>query len=305
MGPLVSAQQLDRVQVTSRSAATRARRSPSAAGATATSGFFTSRRSSATCATTCASPRRRSSDRSCASCRSTPKRRRPRSPTTPSTGWPPACGRTTSPEPTARAARCGPGRCGSTRTRGLPAVPYGGVKQSGHGRTLGAASLDELTQMKSVWMKVGGVMPRSIEADWLVVGGGSAGCVLAGRLSEDPAKRGRAAGGRAGLAVRARPPCSCAASTAGGRSTRRRARRSSGRASSRGAPARQEPRPHLRGRGLGGSSTVNGMMALRAMPDDYDRWAALRLPRVVVRRHAALPAADGERRRLRRPALPR
>jgi acyl-CoA reductase-like NAD-dependent aldehyde dehydrogenase len=36
-----------------------------------------------------------------------------------------------------------------------PTVPYGGVKQSGHGRTLGEASIDELTQTKSVWMKVG------------------------------------------------------------------------------------------------------------------------------------------------------
>jgi acyl-CoA reductase-like NAD-dependent aldehyde dehydrogenase len=36
-----------------------------------------------------------------------------------------------------------------------PSVPYGGVKASGHGRNLGAASLDEFTQTKSVWMKVG------------------------------------------------------------------------------------------------------------------------------------------------------
>jgi acyl-CoA reductase-like NAD-dependent aldehyde dehydrogenase len=36
-----------------------------------------------------------------------------------------------------------------------PSVPYGGVKQSGHGRNLGEASLDEFTQTKSVWMKVG------------------------------------------------------------------------------------------------------------------------------------------------------
>jgi acyl-CoA reductase-like NAD-dependent aldehyde dehydrogenase len=35
-----------------------------------------------------------------------------------------------------------------------PTVPYGGVKQSGHGRTLGESSLDELLQTKSVWMKV-------------------------------------------------------------------------------------------------------------------------------------------------------
>ena len=37
-----------------------------------------------------------------------------------------------------------------------PSVPYGGVKFSGHGRNLGAASIDELTQLKSVWTKVGG-----------------------------------------------------------------------------------------------------------------------------------------------------
>jgi acyl-CoA reductase-like NAD-dependent aldehyde dehydrogenase len=34
------------------------------------------------------------------------------------------------------------------------AVPYGGVKLSGHGRTLGEESLGELLQTKSVWMKV-------------------------------------------------------------------------------------------------------------------------------------------------------
>jgi acyl-CoA reductase-like NAD-dependent aldehyde dehydrogenase len=34
------------------------------------------------------------------------------------------------------------------------AVPYGGVSQSGHGRTLGEESLGELLQTKSVWMKV-------------------------------------------------------------------------------------------------------------------------------------------------------
>jgi aldehyde dehydrogenase (NAD+) len=37
-----------------------------------------------------------------------------------------------------------------------PSVPYGGVKLSGHGRNLGATSLDELTQTKSVWFGVGG-----------------------------------------------------------------------------------------------------------------------------------------------------
>ena len=36
-----------------------------------------------------------------------------------------------------------------------PTVPYGGFKLSGHGKNLGAASIEELTQIKSVWMKVG------------------------------------------------------------------------------------------------------------------------------------------------------
>jgi acyl-CoA reductase-like NAD-dependent aldehyde dehydrogenase len=35
-----------------------------------------------------------------------------------------------------------------------PSVSYGGVKQSGHGRNLGEASLDDFTQLKSVWTKV-------------------------------------------------------------------------------------------------------------------------------------------------------
>ncbi len=33
-------------------------------------------------------------------------------------------------------------------------VPYGGMKQSGHGRSLGEESIHELTQTKSVWMKI-------------------------------------------------------------------------------------------------------------------------------------------------------
>jgi acyl-CoA reductase-like NAD-dependent aldehyde dehydrogenase len=35
-----------------------------------------------------------------------------------------------------------------------PTVSYGGFKQSGHGRMLGEAHLDDLTRTKSVWMKV-------------------------------------------------------------------------------------------------------------------------------------------------------
>ena len=35
-----------------------------------------------------------------------------------------------------------------------PSVPYGGVKQSGYGRNLGAVSLDDFTRTKSVWINI-------------------------------------------------------------------------------------------------------------------------------------------------------
>ncbi|HET9693505.1 MAG TPA: aldehyde dehydrogenase family protein [Steroidobacteraceae bacterium] len=42
----------------------------------------------------------------------------------------------------------------NTYLRVDPGVPYGGVKQSGFGRSLGAASIDELTRLKSVWLNI-------------------------------------------------------------------------------------------------------------------------------------------------------
>jgi len=35
-----------------------------------------------------------------------------------------------------------------------PAMPFGGVKGSGFGRDLGAESVLEYTQLKSVWMSI-------------------------------------------------------------------------------------------------------------------------------------------------------
>ena len=43
----------------------------------------------------------------------------------------------------------------NTYLRVDPGVSYGGVKQSGFGRNLGMASMDELTRSKSVWLNIG------------------------------------------------------------------------------------------------------------------------------------------------------
>jgi acyl-CoA reductase-like NAD-dependent aldehyde dehydrogenase len=43
----------------------------------------------------------------------------------------------------------------NTYQAGYPTVAYGGVKMSGHGRMQGRPTIEELTHVKSVWMKIG------------------------------------------------------------------------------------------------------------------------------------------------------
>jgi acyl-CoA reductase-like NAD-dependent aldehyde dehydrogenase len=42
----------------------------------------------------------------------------------------------------------------NTYQRVYPAVPYGGVKQSGYGKSLGEEAINDFTQLKSVWLKI-------------------------------------------------------------------------------------------------------------------------------------------------------
>jgi len=108
----------------------------------------------------------------------------------------------------------------------------------------------------------------SVEYDYVIAGAGSAGCVLANRLTEDPAVRVLI------LEAGPRDLNPFIHMPAGVYKVWKDPRINWNYASAPQADLADRAIPVPRGRVLGGSSSINSMVYLRGHPMDYDRWAS-------------------------------
>ena len=111
-------------------------------------------------------------------------------------------------------------------------------------------------------------MAANASFDYIIVGAGTAGCVVAGRLAEDP--QARICVLEAGGSDR-HPLISTPAMVAAAIATRRLNWRFETVPQAQ-LHGRRIPQP--RGRVVGGSGSINGMVYSRGNPRDYDDWAA-------------------------------
>lgn len=108
-----------------------------------------------------------------------------------------------------------------------------------------------------------------MEADFVIIGGGSAGCVLANRLSADPRNHVILveAGGQGKSFLLSMPAGFGVTANGPGHSWHY---------SGEAEPAIHGRRMLLpRGKGLGGSSNINGLLYVRGQQADYDSWSNL------------------------------
>jgi choline dehydrogenase len=108
-----------------------------------------------------------------------------------------------------------------------------------------------------------------MQADYVIVGAGSAGCVLANRLTEDPDTRVILieAGGKDWNPLIHIP--------AGYMKLLDHPTLTWGYKADRDSGLNGREIPYPRGKVLGGSSSINGMIYIRSQPEDYDHWSQL------------------------------